>query len=189
MAARTSEAAVLEATGHGREVWFARLDAWGASGRPHREIAAWIMSEHGVDNWWAQTLTVDYEQARGLRPPGGRRDGTFAVSASITVEAPVERLFAACLNPKIRARWLPGAVMRERTSIPGRSARFDWEDGSTRVNFGFNAKGQGKSQIALLHERLSDPKAAAAVQAYWRERLAALKVLLEGGARRHAKKA
>lgn len=177
---RTSGEAVRRATGRERDDWFGLLDAWGAADRAHGEIAAWLMGEHGVDNWWSQTLTVDYEQARGLRAPGGRRDGMFEVSASKTVAVPVERLFAAFVDAELRERWLPGAELRERTSQPGRSARFDWEDGGTRIVVGFSAKGEHKSHAAVLHERLPDAEAAATAKAYWRERMAALKALLEG---------
>ena len=93
---------------------------------------------------------------------------------------PVERLFAAFVDAELRERWLPGDVLRERTSQPGRSARFDWEDGATRVAVGFTAKGESKSQVALQHERLPDAEAAERTRVYWRERLAALKVTLEG---------
>jgi hypothetical protein len=133
-----------------------------------------------MDNWWAQTITVDYEHARGLRPPGGSRDGTFAVNASRTVDVPVDRLFQAFVNPRQRNRWLPDAVMHERTSRPGRSARFDWEDGATRVIVGFDAKGEGRSQVAVQHERLPSAAAATKLKAYWRDRLDALRVMLEG---------
>lgn len=176
---RTSDQAVQGATGRAREEWFALLDAWGAADRSHRDIAAWLVSEHGVDNWWAQSLTVDYEQARGLRPPGGARDGTYSVNASKTIAVPLERLFQAVMDPEQRQRWLPGDPLRECASQPGRSARFHWEDGATRVHVGFDARGEGKSQVALSHERLPDPAAAQERRAYWRERLDALKTLLE----------
>lgn len=154
---RTSREAVLRATGRERREWFALLDAWGAAGREHRVIAAWIMGEHGVDNWWAQTLTVDYEQARGMRAPGGSRDGTFAVGTSKTVAVPVERLFEAFVDAELRERWLPGAVMRERTSQTGRSAHFDWADGATRVNVGFTAKGSARGlSVEFAHPACRD---------------------------------
>ena len=177
---RTSEEAVRSATGRGREEWFSLLDSWDAAGHKHRDIAAWIMREHGVNNWWAQTLTVDYEQARGLRKPGGSRDGTFAVTASTTVATSARRLFEAFTNTRLRERWLPGAVMHERTSKPSRSARFDWESGVTRVNVGFTAKGKGTTQVALQHQHLPDAKTAKKMKEFWRQRLAALKALMTG---------
>ena len=176
---RTS-AALRRSTGHDRGEWFAMLDTWGAGGRPYREIADWLTGEHGVSSWWAQKLIVEYEQARGLRDAGVRPDGTFAGGASKTVAVPVARLFEAFDDTTIRERWLPGAVMRVRTSQPGRSARFDWDDGASRVNVTFAALGDGRSQVAVEHDHLPDAQAAADRKAFWRERLTALKSLLEG---------
>lgn len=165
-------------TGRDRSEWFTVLDDWGAAGRPYREIADWLTGEHGMSDWWAQKLIVEYEQARGVREPGVRRDGTFAGGASRTVAAPVERVFAAFVDPELRERWLPGVPLRERTSRPGRSARFDCDDG-TRISVTFYANGEAKTQVAVEHERLPDADTAARKKAYWRERLTALKDLLE----------
>ena len=169
------------ATGRDRGGWFAVLDAWGAAGRPYREVAAWLTGEHGLSSWWTQKLIVEYEQARGLRAAGVRPDGTFTVGASKTVAVPAERLYAAFVDAEVRELWLPGAAMRERTSQPGRSARFDWDDGATRVNVSVAAAGEARSQAAVEHERLPDARAAEEAKAYWRERLDVLKTVLEGG--------
>jgi hypothetical protein len=177
---RLSEEAVRGATGRGWDELFALLDGWGAAERTHAEIAAWLAEEQGVDGWWSQAVTVEYEIARGLRPRGGGRDGTYTVNASRTIAVPVERLFAAFADPELRGRWLPGERLRERTSRPPRTARFDWDDGATRLIVGFTAKGEAKSQVDLAHERLPDAEAAERARAEWRERLAALKALLEG---------
>jgi hypothetical protein len=173
-------AALRRATGRDRGEWFATLDAWGAGGRPYREIADWLTGEHGVSAWWAQKLIVEYEQARGLRDAGVRPDGTFARGASKTIEVPVRRLFDAFVDVNVRELWLPGVVLRERTSRPGRSARFDWDDGASRLNVTFATLGDAKSQVAIEHDHLPDARAAAERKAYWRERLGALKTLLEG---------
>jgi hypothetical protein len=170
------------ATGRDRGGWFAVLDAWGAAGRPYQEIAAWLTGEHGLSSWWAQKLIVEYEQARGLRAAGVRPDGTFTVGASKTVAVPAERLYAAFVDAEVRELWLPGAAIRERTSQPGRSARFDWDDGATRINVSVAAAGGAKSHAAVEHERLPDARAAEEAKAYWRERLDVLKTVLEGGA-------
>ena len=177
----TSDEAVRRGTGRGWEEWLAVLDEWGGAEREHGEIATWLMAEHGLSGWWTQTITVTYERERGLRAPGSSRDGLFEASASKTVSVPVERLFEAFVDPGLRARWLPGAPLRERTSQPGRSARFDWEDGSTRVLVGFTAKDPGKSQVSVVHQRLPDAAAAERAKSYWRERVAVMKKLLERG--------
>jgi uncharacterized protein DUF4287 len=171
--------AVRRATGRDRDEWFAVLDAWGAAGRPYRQIADWLMGEHDVSRWWAQKLIVEYQQARGLRPPGVRPDGTFEVSASKTMAVPVKRVFDAFVNTRQRKKWLTDGTMSLRTSQPRRSARFNWDDGSTRVNVGFIARGPSKSMVALAHERLADADEAETTKAMWKERLADLKSFLE----------
>ena len=176
---KRSDEGVRRATGRDRDEWFTVLDIWGTLGRPYREIAEWLTEEHGISNWWAQKLIVEYQQARGLRAPGVRPDGTFTATASKTLAVPGERAFEAFVDAKLRERWLPGAVMHERTSQPGRSARFDWEDGVTRVNVNITAC-EGKSQAAVEHERLPDAETAERTKAFWRDRLTALKTMLEG---------
>jgi uncharacterized protein YndB with AHSA1/START domain len=176
----TSEEAIRDGTGRSYEEWFRLLDEADMVARKHGEIATHLTDEHGVDSWWAQTITVSYERARGLRPAHGGRDGLFSVSASKTLDAPAERVFKAFTDAALRQRWLPGGELRERTSQPGRSARFDWGDGTTRVNVGFYPKGERRSQVAVAHERLPDAEAAEEMKHHWRERLNALKALLEG---------
>jgi uncharacterized protein YndB with AHSA1/START domain len=168
------------ATGRERQDWFVVLDEWGAAGRPYREIADWLTREHGLSDWWAQKLIVEYEQERGLRPAGIRPDGTFSVGTSVTVAVPVERLYQAFLDPELREQWLPGAGIHERGSREGRSARFDWEADGTRLNADFEAFGEAKSAVAIEHVRLPDPATAETRKTFWRERLAVLKAVLEG---------
>ena len=130
--------------------------------------------------WYSQSITVGYERARGLRAPGEYADG-FAASASKTIAVPVQRLFEAFGDEALRERWLPAGSLRPRTARAAKSARFDWEDGSTRVIVGFEDMGEAKSRVGLSHERLPDADAADEMKAWWRERLAALKSQLEGG--------
>ena len=173
-----SEETVRRRTGRGWEAWFDLLDEWSAADRPHPEIARWLSEVHGVDGWDAQAVTVSYERVRGLRAVGERVDG-FAISASRTVAVPVDRLYAAFVDESLRRHWLPGDRLRERTTTKPRSARFDWGDGETRVRVGFTAKGEAKSTVALAHERLADAQEAEGMKAFWRERLAALREVLE----------
>jgi len=133
IAQRISDEALAEATGRHYEGWFELLDGWGAQERRHGEMARWLVDEQGVPGWWAQTVTVAYEQARGLRLPGQQPDGTFDASATKTVGVPVERLFEAFADEELRARWLPGDSLRVGSVQPGRSLRGGWEGSSSRV--------------------------------------------------------
>ena len=175
-----SDEAMTNATGHGWEHWFGVLDAWGGTGHTHPEIARWLSDEHGVPPWWTQSITVGYEQARGMRAPGQHVDG-WAVTATKTIAVPVERLFEAFADDDLRERWLSGADLRLRTATVPKTARYDWEDGSTRVNVGFLRVSDEKSTVAIEHARLPDADTADEMKAWWRSRVAALKPLLENG--------
>ena len=174
-----SDEVIRSNTGRTWDEWFALLDGWGAARRPHPEIARWLVEEHDVGGWWAQGVTVAYEQARGLRDPGQRRGGLYEANASKTVAVPVERLYEAFADPALRERWLPDASFEVRTARPARSIRANWEDGSTRLVISFTARGEAKSQVALVHERIPDAPTADKLKAYWRERVAVLKQVLE----------
>jgi uncharacterized protein YndB with AHSA1/START domain len=176
---RVSDEAVRRETGRGWDEWFALLDGWGAADRKHGEIARWLVAEHGVGGWWAQSVTVAYEQARGLRVPGQQSDGLFAAGVTRTVAVPVGRLFEAFADEELRERWLPGDRLEVTTAHPDRSLRARWEDSPTRIAVEFTGKGEAKSVAALSHHRLPDPETGERMKAYWRERMDALKALLE----------
>lgn len=173
-----SSDALRSATGRDYAEWYRLLDEWGAPGRPFREIADWLAGQ-GMSDWWAQKVIVEYEQARGVRKPGGRPDGTFTGGASKTVSAPAATVFEAFVDQGVRRRWLPDLELSERTSASPRSARFEAADGS-RVNVTFESRGEQKCQVAVEHARLPDADAAELAKTQWRERLSAVKSLLEG---------
>jgi hypothetical protein len=170
---------VRRATGREHDEWFSLLDKWGARGREYREIADWLMDEHGVSKWWAQKLIVEYEQERGVREPGVRRNGTFEVGASKTLDVPVEQAFDAFVNARRRKRWLTDAAMTLSASEPDRSARFLWEDGTTRVTVAFLDKGSSRSTVSVSHDRITDAQWAQTTKENWRGRLVDLKSYLE----------
>jgi hypothetical protein len=176
---RPSDAKVAAATGRQWEAWFSLLDAWGARERKHGETAAFLVEEYDVPGWWAQSITMWYQRARGMRLKHQQPDG-FTIYASKTIAVPLEVLFDAFVEPRTRQQWLTDGTMSLRTAQPGRTARFDWNDGSTRVNVSFERKGPAKATVAVAHERLADPDEAETAKASWRRRLADLTSFLGG---------
>lgn len=174
-----SDAAIRKATGKGWDEWFALLDAWGGTKHSHPDIARHVADAHGVDGWWAQSVTVGYERARGMRALHERPDG-FSMSASKTFPVPVERLFAAFVEPEERERWLEAVALRNRTSQPHKSARFDVLPGETRLNATFIAKGPEKAVVQLQQERLAGAEDVTRWKAVWKEQLAVLADFLTG---------
>jgi hypothetical protein len=175
---RPTDDKVAAATGKRWEAWFSVLDRWGARQRKHGETVAFLMEEHDVPGWWAQSITVWYERARGMRLKHQQADG-FTIYASKTIAVPLEVHIDAFVNPRSRRKWLTDGTMSLRTSQPGHTARFDWGDGATRVSVSFEDKGATKATVAVAHERLPDADEAEVTKASWRERLADLKSILE----------
>jgi hypothetical protein len=169
-----SDDSVLAKTGRTWKQWVRELDSIGALSMRHRDIAQRVHDDHGVPDWWSQTVTVGYERIRGLREIGQRLgSGTFDANKSKTFAVPISRLYRAFSHRPTRERWLPGVDLVIRTSIRNKSMRVTWPDG-TSVHVSFVAKGTGKTQVALQHVGLADRKDVAARKEYWTERLEAL---------------
>lgn len=177
---QVADQTIRDRTGRGWEEWLDLLDEWGAGERDHAEIAAWLEREHGIAQWYGQAVTVGYERARGGREVGEHADG-FAITASKTVGVPVERLYDAVVDEVERTAWLEGRELVERTATKPKSARFDWPEGSSRVNAFFDPKGEAKSRVVIEHERLPSAEDASRLKAWWRQRVTELKSQLESG--------
>jgi hypothetical protein len=172
-----SDAAVQRATGKSWDEWFTLLDAWQGTTHNHTAIARHVYETYGIDGWWAQSVTVGYERARGMRALHERPDG-FSMNASKTFPVPVERLFAAFVEQDERERWLEAVQLRNRTNQPHKSARFDVLPGETRLAVTFVAKRPEKSAAQLQQERLTSAEEVAHWKALWKEQLARLEAFL-----------
>jgi len=170
--------ALKRGSGRGVAAWLEILDAWGATQRKHPEIARWLVSEHGIGGWWAQSITVGYERARGMRAVH-QQPGGFAISVTKTINVAPDRIPEAWTDASLRAAWLPDAPLRARPSRSVRSASFDWDDPPSRVVMYLTPMGEAKAQLAVAHEKLPDADSAASFKALWRERLEVLKEVLE----------
>lgn len=167
------------ATGRTIGEWIEILDAWDATRRTHTEIARWLVTEQGVPGWWAQSVTVGYERARGMRAMH-QQGGTFAVSVSRTIRAAPTRITEAFTDPTVRSAWISDAPMPQRQTRGG-SIRFDWGEPASRIAVYLVPKDTERTQVSLNHERLPDATAADEMKRMWRERLGVLKAMLEGG--------
>jgi uncharacterized protein YndB with AHSA1/START domain len=197
--------AVAAATGQSRASWFALLDAQDARAWTHKDIAAWLVQEQGVDGWWAQSLTVAYEQERGMRAPGQRSDGTYEVGPSRSVVGTLAEVYALVADDEARARWLdPGLAdvgAGERVEVigatPPSAVRLAWPVGAVgapadrpgRVTVTLyqprtpDGTPAGKVRVGAQHGGLGSAHDVAALKAFWSARLEALAELAERTAR------
>lgn len=176
---RIGDQTVRARTGKGWGQWFAILDRAGAGAKNHQEIVALLTSRYQLGSWWRQTITVTYEQARGLRRRHQKSDG-FEITRSKVIPASLVTLYRAWTDGRQRARWLSGARFRVSTATRGKSLRLVCEDG-TRVDVGFTSKGPGKSHVGVRHRKLPTAAEASQAKRYWTERLAVLAAVLAPG--------
>ncbi|MEU5870546.1 hypothetical protein AB0A73_03185 [Glycomyces sp. NPDC047369] len=164
-----SDQALIEATGADWQTWLRLLDERGAAELGHTAIARLLVGEFEIDGWWAQSITVGYEQERGLREPGQRPDGTYSATASKTVGADIGAAFEQLADPDAQAVWLGDVELSQRSASPPKSVRFDASDGS-RVNANLVAKGD-RTAVQVEVAKLPSAEAAAAAKAAWKQRL------------------
>ena len=173
-----SDDKVAQKTGHTWREWTSLLDADNASAMPHRDIATLVHEKHGVGEWWTQTVTVGYERIKGLRDRGQRRGGGYETTKSRTFNVPVDALFRAWGDDRLRREWI-GAKTSVRTATAPKSMRLQWPDGSI-IAVNFMAKGSTKSAVALAQTKLPSKSAAEQARREWTARLDALASVLAG---------
>ena len=191
---QVNDEAARKKTGHGLDHWFAVLDAFGGATKGHTAAAAHLYKDHGVPGWYAQGITVAYERARGLRDVNQSCTGTFQVSVSKTVPAPVAEVVDALRSPERRAAWLkdadPALVQALDAAFTGDKPRevktkgndyawlrFPWD--SHTVVIYINGKPKGASVVAD-NSGLTNPDLIEQRRAQWKVALAGLQRYLAG---------
>ncbi|KLU08125.1 hypothetical protein [Kocuria sp. SM24M-10] len=174
----TSTRGITEATGIPWETWTARLEAHGARRMSHAQIAGHLAEQlDGVvanPGWWAQQITVAYEQHIGARRPGQAGDGSWAVSAGRTVPGTADEVLARWEDLMGGAAEVAGVASE---GPPGTSATGTWRywrvrlvDGS-RVTVHLRAKDDDRCTVGVSHTGLASPEDVEHRRAFWKERL------------------
>ena len=183
-----SEPRLVARTGHGWQHWFAALDRFDAKAKGHTASARHVAEDHGVDGWYAQQITVEYERARGLRAANQRMSGSYEVSVSKVLKAPVSAVVRVLRDPKARARWTATLDPELRTAfeaaLAGPKGLREREQGGARMRLKaqsgvtvalyLDPKPNGKSSLVAQNMKL---EAAADIDRYratWKEAFAAL---------------
>lgn len=143
-----SDEAVKVKTGKNWMGWFVILNRANAADMSHKEIVSLLHEKHDVPGWWAQMITVEFERARGGRKKHEESDG-FSVSASKTLNLPLAKLYAITADAKQRKRWFPETEFTPSSETKDKYLRGSWGKSGARLEIGFYAKGDDKSQIAV----------------------------------------
>ena len=156
-------------TGTSLAEWTDRLDAAGGRDLDHTAIARMLVERWEVEEWWAQGVTVAYEQVIGRRVVGQSCDGDFSASASRTVPG---------TPTQVRDRWDAFMTDARRDGLgleePSLSDTATWRywraavaDGS-RVSVNITAKDEGRSTLGIEHKGLETADARTAWKGAWK---------------------
>jgi hypothetical protein len=165
---------IEKATGKPWSEWLAYLDGIKASELTHAEIAQKV-HEHGSPGWWAQTITVAYEQHIGRRTPGQTSNGKFQVGASKTIDSTMDEALERWVAVVKDYKKFDGvAVAREPLTSKKDKFRY-WHCGladGSRVSMSIYEKEPGKSVIGLGHENLESQADIERWRGFWKSLLA-----------------
>ena len=163
--------AVKAATGKTHDEWHGILIDAGAKGWKHKQIADHLVKEHGVDGWWAQGITVDFEQKVQGRLPGQRPDGTFECAVRRTLAGDqretLERAAAA-----VEERY--GAPRAKSMTLRTPNVRFVSEEG-IRVVVDAQPPRPSGTPVGITVSKLPDQDAYTAAKEWAAATLDALK--------------
>ncbi|RCS24822.1 hypothetical protein DUT91_05015 [Phyllobacterium salinisoli] len=177
MARRSNIAAIEKATGRSFEDWLAYFRSIDAETLSHKEIAERIVQAGLASGWWAQAVTVAYEQHIGRRIPGQKSDGTFQLSLTKTVGGTMD---------EVLEQW--SRLMEGRSEIggipvshgPETSRTEKWRywrcrlgDG-THVNVHIYQKTPDKAGLGIGHENLPSEAQIEHWRSIWKEMLTTL---------------
>ena len=164
---------IEKATHKSWEQWVKELDESGAQKLTHTELARKLydLLDGSVDNhgWWAQGITVAYEQHTGKRVPGQLANGLFELAISKTTTMPRDVLFQKVVSWFEEQSKLNGfELTKPRSSeTPKRSTwRCDLADGS---KFSATVEDSGeKARLVLSHTAIPTQSEAEEWRMYWR---------------------
>ena len=176
-----SDDAVAAATGRNWHQWIAFLDDLGAAELTHKEIVALTTGPGGLGNgWWQQSVTVGYEQARGLRVVGQSSGADFQIGVQKTLPVPPDVAWTLLADGPGRDAWLGKTASLEfrkgenyqtaegymgeiRSCVPGERIRLTWahpdlaRPSTLQV---YLAPYGDRTSVRFQQERLSKPRRA-----------------------------
>ncbi len=164
---------IEKATNKSWQQWIDELEENGARELSHTELAKKLYGQlYGkIENpgWWAQGITVAYEQHIGKRIPGQLPNGLFELAVSKTVATPRSNCFKQVVNWFENQSKFNGSkfIKPRSTETPKRSNwRCDFSDGS---KFAATVEGDNKkSKLILSHTSLPSKQAADEWKVFWR---------------------
>lgn len=167
--------AIEKATGKSWNDWLAYFEAKNAASLSHKDIARRLFEDGGVTGWWAQSLTVSYEQHIGRRVPGQDCEGEFSVSVSKTLTGDMDAALQWWLDAVDGLEEFSSIAITSGPDVNKTEKWRYWRAGladGTRVKVNIYEKAPGKSNLSIQHEKLESADQIEHWRAFWKHFLA-----------------
>jgi len=171
----TSEA-VKKATGKTWDEWVDFLDSKGMAGKTHKEMALWLMEERLIESgWWAQSVTLGYEFAKGRRVVGKTLDSGFQIGVQRMIPAPKEKIWSFLQSPMGKRLWTEDAMVEMRSLVEGEKMRMRWQpDGRStpttlQISLYCPRNTTEKTQVRIHHEKLGSSNEREKMRGKWKK--------------------
>lgn len=160
--------------------WVDLLESFGAKDLDHTAIANLVRSELDgkIDSpdWWAQSITVAYEQHIGRRKPGQQNDGSYEVSVTKHIAGTKEDVFALWREAYDDISDFSGVEV-SNIRISETSVRLYWRSelaDRTRLSISVEGRSPVKAMIAVAHTNIRSEEQKDIWRTYWKNTLESL---------------
>lgn len=171
----------IQALENGTGRTWAEIDQYlagiGADQLTHQEIAQRLNDDGVATGWWAQSVTVAYEQQIGRRLPGQDCSGEYSVSASKTVTGTMDQALQMWLDLVDGVESFSGIDISRGPDVKSTQKWRYWRCGladGTRVNVNIYQKTEDKASLGIQHERLESTAQIEHWRTFWKDCLAGL---------------
>jgi hypothetical protein len=156
--------------------WLKFFDSIGAKNLLHKDIALKV-SEHlagsiSSPGWWAQNVTVAYEQHIGRRMPGQSSDGSYEVSVTKTLDGTLDEAFGWWLDKVYGSNELAGVSFSNEPKISKTDKWRHWRvslaDGS-KIVVSTMQKAPVKALLSVTSQKLSSSDEVEKLRSYWKQ--------------------
>lgn len=170
-------AGIEKTTDRSWDTWLAFFDSIQADQLDHPAIAKHVYDQLiNIEDinaaWWAQSITVAYEQHIGRRTPGQSGDGDFQVSISRTLAGTMDDIMQQWVAlAGDRSEFNSTATIdtaRTSETEKWRHWRVDLED-ETLVTASVQQKTTEKSILTVTHTKLTSSAQAEQWRNFWKE--------------------
>ena len=174
MAQTISKQAIEKGTGKSWDDWLGFFESINAAKLTHKEIAQKAYDRGDVPGWWAQMVTVAYEQHIGRRVPGQDCDGQFAASISKTINGTMDDALKQWQDLVKGKKDFSDVTISDGPKVSQTDKWRYWRAGladGSRLNVNIYQKSPGKAGLGIDHEKLESDQQAEHWRAYWKQLL------------------